>query len=73
MRRGGGRVLREGRDARPVAVRVVAVEGDQVTVDTNPEYAGKTLVYRGGIHAVREATPEEVDHGHAHGAGGVEH
>ena len=61
----------EGR--RPVAVRVVAVEGDEVTVDANPELAGKELAYWGEIHAVREATAEEVDHGHVHGAGGVEH
>lgn len=58
---------------RPAAVRVVGVEGDLVTVDANPEYAGKTLKYEGEIHAVREATPEEIDHGHVHGTGGVEH
>lgn len=57
----------------PVTVRVVAVEGDRVTVDSNPEFAGKPLEYEGTIHSVREATPEEVDHGHVHGEGGVEH
>lgn len=58
---------------RPVSFRVVAVEGDRVSVDANPEYAGKTLVYEGVVHHVRDATPEEVDHGHVHGEGGVEH
>lgn len=57
----------------PVAVRVVAAEGGRVTVDANPELAGKILSYRGVIHAIREATPEEIEHGHVHGAGGVEH
>lgn len=58
---------------RPVAFRVVAVQGDRVTVDPNPELAGKTLEYEGVIHGVRRATAEEVDHGHVHGEGGVEH
>ncbi|MBA2441102.1 MAG: peptidylprolyl isomerase [Rubrobacter sp.] len=57
----------------PVAVRVTSVEGDRVTVDANPRLAGKTLEYRGVIHRVREATPEELDHGHAHGEGGCHH
>lgn len=56
-----------------VAVRVVTVEADRVTVDANPELAGKELVYWGEIRAVREARPEETEHGHVHGAGGVEH
>jgi FKBP-type peptidyl-prolyl cis-trans isomerase SlyD len=58
---------------RPVAVRVVAVEGDRITVDANPEYAGKALEYSGEIQSVREAAPEEMDHGHVHGEGGIEH
>jgi FKBP-type peptidyl-prolyl cis-trans isomerase SlyD len=54
--------------ARPA--RVMAVEGESVTVDANPRYAGEVLEYRGTIHRVREADPEEIDHGHVHGAGG---
>lgn len=63
---------RDGTGA-PVSARIVAVEGDRVTVDTNPEHAGKTIECRGVVHAVRGATPEEAEHGHAHGEGGVEH
>ncbi len=58
---------------RAVAVRVIAVEGDRVTVDANAPFAGKTLEYEGWIHGVREATAEEMDHGHVHGEGGTEH
>jgi len=72
--------LREGESfhagtegGKPVSYRVVAVEGDRVILDANPELAGKTLVYEGVIHAAREATREELDHGHAHGRGGVAH
>lgn len=60
-------------DGRPVSYRVVAVEGDWITLDANPEFAGKALLYGGVIHAVREALREEMEHGHAHGEGGVAH
>jgi len=32
--------------------------------------AGKNLIFGGTILAVREATEEELSHGHAHGADG---
>lgn len=60
-------------DGIPVTARVVSVEGERVTVDTNPRFAGKTLEYEGVVHHVREATPEEIDHGHVHGEGGILH
>lgn len=60
-------------DSAPVSARITAIEGDRVTVDTNPEYAGKVLEYEGVIHSVRGATPEEIEHGHVHGEGGVAH
>ena len=53
--------------------RVTAVNGDLVTLDANPKWAGKTLEYSITIHAVREAEPEELEHGHVHGEGGVRH
>lgn len=62
-----------GKDGAVVTARITAVEGDRVTVDTNPGLAGMTLEYEGVIHHVREAAPEELDHGHAHGEGGVHH
>lgn len=57
----------------PVAAKIVSVDGDGITLDANPELAGKTLEYEVVIHGVREATAEEVGHGHVHGEGGVEH
>jgi FKBP-type peptidyl-prolyl cis-trans isomerase SlyD len=53
--------------------RIVAVNGDQVTVDMNHPRAGKTLEYTVTIHAVRAADAHELEHGHAHGEGGVVH
>ncbi|MFP4155877.1 MAG: peptidylprolyl isomerase [Halothiobacillaceae bacterium] len=54
-------------------VVVKAVEGDQITLDANHELAGETLNFKVSIVEVREATPEEIDHGHVHGPGGIEH
>lgn len=44
-----------------------------VDVDANHPFAGKTLRFTVEIENVRAATPEELEHGHAHGVGGVEH
>ncbi len=44
-----------------------------VDVDTNHPMAGKTLTFKIEIMDVREASAEELSHGHAHGAGGHHH
>jgi len=53
--------------------RVVAVEGEQITVDANHPLAGVPLKFDVTIVSVRDATPEELDHGHVHGPGGHQH
>ena len=50
-------------------VRVVEVEGDDVTIDANHPMAGKTLHFDVEVVEVREATPQEVEHGHVHAHG----
>lgn len=57
----------------PLTVQVTAVEGDQVTIDGNHPLAGQTLHFAIEVAEVREASAEEVEHGHVHGAGGHEH
>ncbi|GEM82744.1 MAG: peptidyl-prolyl cis-trans isomerase [Meiothermus sp.] len=69
----GGAFTAEGVDGQALLYRVVAVEGDSVTLEANHPWAGKTLEYRVVIHAVRPAEKEEVAHGHVHGEGGVVH
>jgi FKBP-type peptidyl-prolyl cis-trans isomerase SlyD len=48
---------------------VVSVSGDDVTVDFNPPLAGQTLNFEVTVKDVRDATAEELEHGHAHGEG----
>ncbi|TXI07932.1 MAG: peptidylprolyl isomerase [Rhizobium sp.] len=57
----------------PVRVTVTKVLGDMVTVDSNHPLAGEVLNFDVEITEVREATQEELDHGHVHGAGGHHH
>lgn len=55
------------------SVTVTKVSADTVTVDGNHPLAGQTLHFDVEITAVREATSEELSHGHVHGAGGHHH
>jgi FKBP-type peptidyl-prolyl cis-trans isomerase SlyD len=54
-------------------VRVTEVQGDVVTIDGNHPLAGVSLTFDVQIEAVREATEEELEHGHAHGPDGHHH
>jgi FKBP-type peptidyl-prolyl cis-trans isomerase SlyD len=54
-------------------IRITGIEGDKITVDGNHELAGKTLNFAVEISEIREASPEELTHGHVHGAGGHQH
>ena len=50
---------------------VKAVVGDKIHVDGNHPLAGETLHFSIEIAGVRDATQEELTHGHAHGEGGA--
>ncbi len=47
-------------------VRVVEIEDDDITIDANHPMAGKTLHFDVEVMAVREATRQELSHGHVH-------
>ncbi len=57
-------------DQGPIPVEVTEVDGDHVVVDGNHMLAGQTLSFDVEVVAVREATAEEVEHGHIHQDGG---
>ena len=56
-----------------VPVTVTAVTDESVTVDGNHPLAGKNLNFDVSIEDVREASQEELEHGHVHGVGGHNH
>ena len=60
----------EGGMRRAVVVKVGKFNAD---VDLNHPLAGKGLVFDIEVIAVRDATAEELAHGHVHGAGGHQH
>ena len=57
----------------PLSFVIVSVEGDEVVLDANHPMAGKTLTFDVEVMGVREATPDELSHGHAHGPHGHGH
>ncbi len=63
----------ESNTGQPIAVTVTEVKEGMVTIDANHPLAGVTLNFDVEIVEVREATAEEQEHGHAHGAGGHHH
>lgn len=68
-----GDQFRAGDDQFAPIVRVVSVDGDEVLLDANHPLAGIDLTFDVEVVSVREATEEEVTHGHAHqneGGGG---
>ena len=60
-------------DGHVMLVTVRDVQDDMVIVDANHPLAGKTLHFDVEVTNVRDASPEELQHGHAHGAGGHHH
>lgn len=65
----------EGYDpqGRRMSALITAVEGDQVTIDRNHPLAGRSIRFELTVVGVREATSEELEHGHPHGPGGHRH
>lgn len=60
-------------EAGPRLVTVKDVNDKEVIIDGNHPLAGVPLEFAVSVVEVREPTEEEQEHGHVHGAGGVEH
>lgn len=54
-------------------VTVIKASRFMVNIDTNHPFAGKTLTYTVEIVDIRDASDDEIAHGHAHGPGGHHH
>lgn len=68
-----GMVVSINTEDGPRQVLVVKAGKFNVDVDNNHPLAGKTLIFDVEIISIREATEEELRHGHAHGVGGHQH
>lgn len=68
-----GQAVRFNTDKGQRNATVVKVGKFAVDVDLNHPLAGHTLTFTIHIEDVREASREEIQHGHAHGVGGHQH
>ncbi|MDO6446581.1 peptidylprolyl isomerase [Colwellia sp. 1_MG-2023] len=68
-----GTQLRATTDEGEQTVIVIDVQEDEITVDGNHPLAGIDLKFDVEILEVRDATEEELAHGHVHGEGGCGH
>ncbi|WP_286234871.1 FKBP-type peptidyl-prolyl cis-trans isomerase [Thalassotalea sediminis] len=68
-----GTQLRATTDEGEQTVIVIDVQDEEITVDGNHPLAGIDLKFDVEIIEVREATAEELEHGHVHSEGGCGH
>ena len=69
----GAQLQLTNQDGQPMVGIVQKIGDDKVTMDLNHQLAGKELNFSGTIDSLREATEEEISHGHVHGPGGHNH
>ncbi len=57
----------------PALAVIAEIEGEEVTLDLNHPLADTELHFDVDIIEVRDASQEEIEHGHVHGEGGHQH
>jgi FKBP-type peptidyl-prolyl cis-trans isomerase SlyD len=62
-----------GDDGETQVITVTEVADSGVTVDGHHPLAGQVLNFSVRVDEIREATEEEIEHGHVHGPGGHHH
>jgi len=65
--------MADGADDEPMIFTVTEIADDKVVLDGNHPLAGMALRFDLSVIDVREATEEEIAHGHVHGAHGHAH
>ena len=63
----------QSNEGQRLPARIVEMKPDGVVLDANHPLAGEPLHFEIQLTAVRPATKEELEHGHAHGPGGHQH
>jgi len=63
----------QGPNGETLVVTIAEVMEDDVLVDANHPLAGKQLNFEVTVIEVRDASDEELAHGHVHGPGGHHH
>lgn len=63
----------QGPEGQTHSVHISKIDGDDITVDGNHPLAGKALSFDIEVVDLRDATEEELSHGHVHGEGGHQH
>jgi FKBP-type peptidyl-prolyl cis-trans isomerase SlyD len=53
--------------------KIVSIAEDGIEMDFNHPLAGHNLYFKGEVINVRDASMEEIEHGHVHGEGGHHH
>ncbi|NNL19988.1 MAG: peptidylprolyl isomerase [Ignavibacteriaceae bacterium] len=69
----GASYMANSPDGKQMPFVITEVKEQDITVDFNHPLAGKDLEFDVELIDVREATPEEMQHGHVHGPGGHHH
>lgn len=69
----GMEYMAQSPEGHPVPFVIKEVKDEDVTIDFNHPLAGRNLNFDVELVDVRDATAEELDHGHVHGAGGHQH
>ena len=68
-----GMRFRATTDVGEIPVTIADIQGDAVIVDANHPLAGLDLNFDVSVVDVRNATPEELEHGHVHDPSGGHH
>jgi FKBP-type peptidyl-prolyl cis-trans isomerase SlyD len=69
----GNMITMQDQEGNPIDGIVKEIKEDKIIMDFNHPLAGKDLHFSGKVMDVREASAEELSHGHVHGEGGHHH
>lgn len=69
----GMQVVGHDEEGRRIPFFITGVSEATVTIDPNHPLAGETLHFEVTVQSLRDATDEEIEHGHPHGPGGHSH